>query len=116
MKLANASRLDRKSGVRCGEHGAPVQGSGLFSPWWSAARFNETADPSAPPDLLSIVAASVNCMWFSLGRTTCVVAGENCEVGNPGTLGMTKERETFQLKVVSGAKAFFIALDWATGP
>jgi hypothetical protein len=25
MKFANASKLDRKSGVRLGEHGAPVQ-------------------------------------------------------------------------------------------
>jgi hypothetical protein len=25
-------------------------------------------------------------MWFSLERTTYVVAGESCEVGNPGTL------------------------------
>jgi hypothetical protein len=25
MKFANASKLDRKSGVRWGEHGAPVQ-------------------------------------------------------------------------------------------
>src|ERR1700735_3264169 len=31
-----------------------------------------TADPSASPDFLSRVAASVNCMWFSLGRTTQV--------------------------------------------
>jgi hypothetical protein len=29
-----------------------------------------TADPSATPNFLSRVAASVNCMWFSLGRTT----------------------------------------------
>ena len=29
-----------------------------------------TADPSASPDFPSRVAASVNCMWFSLGRTT----------------------------------------------
>jgi hypothetical protein len=29
-----------------------------------------TADPSAPPDFLSRVAASVNYMWFSLRRTT----------------------------------------------
>jgi hypothetical protein len=28
-----------------------------------------TADPAAPPDLLSGVAASVGCVWFSLGRT-----------------------------------------------
>src|SRR5271156_5386933 len=33
----------------------------------------ETADPSAPPDFLSRVVASVNSMWFSLRRTTCVV-------------------------------------------
>jgi hypothetical protein len=32
-------------------------------------------------------------MWFSLRRTTYVVAGESSEVGNPGTLGMTKRRE-----------------------
>jgi hypothetical protein len=51
-----------------------------------------TADPSAPPDFLSRVAASVNCMWFSLERTTYVVAGESGEAGNPGTLGMTKRK------------------------
>jgi hypothetical protein len=28
MKFANASKLHRKSGVRWGEHGAPVQGRG----------------------------------------------------------------------------------------
>jgi hypothetical protein len=48
-----------------------------------------TADPSASPDLLSRVAASVDCMWFSLGRTNYLVASESGEVGNPGTLGMT---------------------------
>src|SRR5271156_6116314 len=32
-------------------------------------------------------------MWFSLRRTTYVVAGEFSEVGNPGTLGMTKRGE-----------------------
>ena len=53
-----------------------------------------TADPSATPDFLSRVAASVNCMWFSSRRTTYVVPGESGEVGNPGTLGMTKERAT----------------------
>jgi hypothetical protein len=31
-----------------------------------------TADPSASPDFLSRVVASVNCMWFSLERTTKV--------------------------------------------
>jgi hypothetical protein len=31
-------------------------------------------------------------MWFSLRRTTKVGAGESGEAGNPGTLGMTKER------------------------
>jgi hypothetical protein len=55
-----------------------------------------TADPSPSPDFPSRVAASVNCMWFSLGRTTSVVAVESGEVGNPGTLGMTKERATAQ--------------------
>src|SRR5882757_7985658 len=29
-----------------------------------------TADPSASPDFLSRIAASINCMWFSLKRTT----------------------------------------------
>ena len=28
------------------------------------------------PDFLSRVAASINCMWFSLRRTTFAVAGE----------------------------------------
>jgi hypothetical protein len=49
-----------------------------------------TADPLASPDFLSRVAASVNRMWFSLRRTTYVVAGESGEVGNPAALGMTK--------------------------
>jgi hypothetical protein len=31
-------------------------------------------------------------MWFSLRRTTYVVAGESGEVGNPAALGMTKRR------------------------
>ena len=48
-----------------------------------------TADPSASPDFLSRVAASADCMWFSLGRTTYVVASESGEAGNPGTLGVT---------------------------
>jgi hypothetical protein len=52
-----------------------------------------TADPSAPPDFLSRVAASVKCMWFSLRRTTYVVADESGEVGNPGALGMTNRKE-----------------------
>jgi hypothetical protein len=47
-------------------------------------RVRGTADPSALPDFLSEVAAPVNSMWFSLRRTTCVVAGESGEVGNPG--------------------------------
>jgi hypothetical protein len=29
-----------------------------------------TADPSAPPDFLSRVAAPIGCVWFSLRRTT----------------------------------------------
>jgi hypothetical protein len=45
------------------------------------------------PDFLSRVAASVSFVWFSLERTTSVVAGESREAGNPGTLGMTKRRE-----------------------
>jgi hypothetical protein len=50
------------------------------------------ADPSASPDFLSTVAASVGFVWFSLERTTSVVVAESSEVGNPGTLGMTKRR------------------------
>jgi hypothetical protein len=55
-----------------------------------------TAGSSAPPDFLSRVAASVNCVWFSLRRTTCVVAGESGEVGNPGTL----RRKTFPRRAI----------------
>jgi hypothetical protein len=55
-----------------------------------------TADPSASPDFLSRVAASVSCVWFSLERTTSVVAGESSEAGNPSTLGMTKRRGSLQ--------------------
>src|ERR1700733_13269555 len=35
-------------------------------------KVRRTADPSASPDFLLRVAASVNGMWFSLGRTTYV--------------------------------------------
>src|ERR1700732_3917327 len=51
-----------------------------------------TADPSATPDFLSRVAASVGCVWFSLKRTTSGVAGESSAAGNPGSLGMTERR------------------------
>jgi hypothetical protein len=51
------------------------------------------------------VAASVSFVWFSLERTTSVVAGESREAGNPGTLprqagagGMTKRRGPLQGK------------------
>jgi fumarate reductase subunit C len=44
------------------------------------------------PDFLSRVAASVRCVWFSLERTTSVVAGKRSEAGNQGALGMTKRR------------------------
>src|SRR5271156_6984074 len=78
----------RKSGY------APVEMTILFQHRISSfpGKVRGTADPSAAPDFLSRVAASVNCMWFSLKRTTYVVAGNSGEVGNPGTLGMTKRR------------------------
>jgi hypothetical protein len=49
---------------------SPVAGRSavLFSA--SVTNESETADPSATPDFLSRVAASVDCMWFSLRRTT----------------------------------------------
>jgi hypothetical protein len=37
-------------------------------------------------------------------------AAESSEVGNPGTLGMTKERATVPERVVAGPKRFFITL------
>ncbi len=37
---------------------------------WIGYGMSGTADPSASPDFLSRVAASVDCMWFSLRRTT----------------------------------------------
>ena len=43
-----------------------------------------TADPSASPDFLSRVVASVNCMWFSLGENHKSGAGQSCEVGKSG--------------------------------
>ena len=64
-------------------------------------RVRGTAGPSAPPDFLSEVAASVNSVWFSLKRTTYVVAGESGEVGNPGTLGMTRGSVAIPGKVVA---------------
>ena len=66
--------------------------------WWRlwagrcGAHEWRTADPSASPDFLWRVVTSVSCMWFSLERTTSVVAGEGSEAGNPGTLEMTKRR------------------------
>jgi hypothetical protein len=39
-------------------------------------------------------------VWFSLERTTSVVAGESSEAGNPGTLGMTKERVVAEAALV----------------
>ena len=44
--------------------------------WWGlwtgrgGAHEWRTAGPSASPDFLSRVAASVSCVWFSLKRTT----------------------------------------------
>jgi hypothetical protein len=35
-----------------------------------------------------------------------VVAGESCEVGDPGALGMTKERATVPKRVVAGPRRF----------
>src|ERR1700733_343485 len=45
-----------------------VWGWGLEGKFGRSER--RTADPSASPDFLSTVAASVNCVWFSLERTT----------------------------------------------
>jgi len=70
-----------------------------------------TADPSASPDFLSRVAASVNCMWFSLGRTTSVVAIESGEVGNPSTLGMTKRKGQPFIRSGCRTEVFFVILD-----
>ena len=50
----------------------------------SGAHEWRTADPSAPPDFLLRVAASVSCVCFSLERTTSVVAGESGEVRKSG--------------------------------
>ncbi len=50
-------------------------------------------DRSASSDFLSRVAASVDCMWF-FKENHISGTGESGEVGNPGTLGMTKERAT----------------------
>jgi hypothetical protein len=77
---------------------------GLGDDWWrlfagrSGANEWHTADPSASPDFLSRVAASIGCVWFSLKRTTPGVADESSAAGNPGTLGMTTKRESLQGK------------------
>jgi hypothetical protein len=53
--------------------------------WWrlwagrGGAHEWRTADPSAPPDFLSRVVTSISCVWFSLERTTSMVAGESSE-------------------------------------
>ena len=80
--------------------------------------FRRTAGPSASPDFLSRVAASINCMWFSLGRTTYVVAGEIGEAGNPGTLGMTERRGSLRGEDrCPGARAVvrFVTFDTRSG-
>jgi hypothetical protein len=57
-----------------------------------------TADPSAAPDFLSKTVASVDFMRLSLRRAAYVAAGRAREVGNPGTLGMTKWRVATLIK------------------
>ena len=42
----------------------------MLAAYKTGAAERRTAGPSASPDFLSRVAASVNCMWFSLRRTT----------------------------------------------
>ena len=118
IKFANATNLNRKSGGAkprdlrfCGplletrnEKGEVGVSRRIGDDWWrlwagrSGAHEWRTADPSPSPDFLSRVAASVSCVWFSLERTTSVVAGESSEAGNPGTLGMTKRRGSLQGK------------------
>ena len=76
--------------------------------WWrlwagrGGAHEWRTADPSAAPDFLSRVAASVGCVWFSLKRTTSGVADESSAAGNPCTLGMTRVGWCFQEELASG--------------
>src|SRR5216684_9119758 len=60
---------------RCGAH-----------EWRTADPSTARRDRSASPDFLWRVVTSVSCMWFSLERTTSVVAGQGSEAGNPGTL------------------------------
>jgi hypothetical protein len=58
------------------------------------ARFHEsgTADPSPSPDFLSDVVASVHCNVVLFDENHTSGTGESGEAGNPGSLGMTKER------------------------
>jgi hypothetical protein len=111
VALTNIMRLSVKKGAHAALSSAAWQEIRVRSGRKTfPGRVRRTADPSAPPDFLSRVVASINCMWFSLGRTTQVVAGKSSEVGNPGTLGMTKGRVVVQWKVVAGLEAFFITL------
>jgi hypothetical protein len=94
-RVCENSRMGRKSApgtksLRVNSKSRPGISDGAQFESRCSAR--ETADPSAPPDFLSRVAASVNCVWLSLRRTTYTVAGESGEVGHPGTLGMAKGR------------------------
>jgi hypothetical protein len=49
-------------------------------------------------------------MWFSLGENHISGAGESCEAGNPGTLGMTKGRAMVSWKKGYWRAGFFITL------
>ena len=85
MKLANATKLNRKSGgadLRCS---SPSSNSAAFKPSPFAVAFRKGAQqvPRLPPDFLSGLVASVNLMRLSLLKAAYVVVLESSVVGSP---------------------------------
>ena len=72
-----------------------------------------TADPSATPDFLSRLVASRTPCGFPY-RKPHTLPSLALRTGNPGTLGMTKERGALPLRAVAGLKEFFINLGGPT--
>ena len=85
MKLANATKLNRKSGgadLRCASQSS---NSAAFkaSPFAVAFRKGALQVPRLPPDFLSGLVASVTLMRLSSKKAAYVVVVEICVVGNP---------------------------------
>jgi len=113
MKFANAGKLDRKSGVRFGEPGAPVLLPVLLVR--PKGKLQTLGFPGFP--VKSCGSGQLRVVLFRENHISG--AGESCKVGNPGTLGMTKGWVTLPSKVMTKGTAAFrsdqMATDGETG-